>query len=85
MAERIQLVSRANFLYNMVKMFANTSNTLTQSRRRTPLGARHESTALCGWGVFHQKTKERKKERKKEKEMKQCLLVKKPRMTIFHP
>ena len=37
MVERIQPVSPANFFYNMVKIFANTSNTLTPSRLRTPL------------------------------------------------
>ena len=46
MVERIQPVSPANFLYNMVKMFANTGNTLMPSRLRTPVGARHESTGI---------------------------------------
>ena len=32
MVERIQTVSPVNFLYNMVKIFANTSNALTPSR-----------------------------------------------------
>ena len=48
--KRIQPVSPANFLYNMVKIFANTpNNALTPSRLRTPFGARHESTGCCGW------------------------------------
>ena len=49
MVESIQPVSPANFLYNMVKIFANTGNALPPSRLRTPFGARHESTSLCGW------------------------------------
>ena len=32
MVERIQPVSPTNFLYNMVKIIANTSNALTPSR-----------------------------------------------------
>ena len=47
--ERIQPVSPANFLYNMFKIFANTGNALTPNRLQTPFGARHESTAFCGW------------------------------------
>ena len=49
MVEKIQPVSPANFLCNMVKIFANTGNALPPSRLRTPFGARHESTVLCGW------------------------------------
>ena len=49
MVEKIQTVTPANFLYDMVKMFANTSHALTPSRLPTPFGARHESTVFCGW------------------------------------
>ena len=49
MVERIPPISPANFLYNMVKIFVNTSNGLTPSRLQTPLGAQHESTGFCGW------------------------------------
>ena len=37
MVERIQPVSTANFLDNMVKIFANTSNALTPGHLRTKL------------------------------------------------
>ena len=47
------LVGPLNLLNNMVKVFANTGNTLPPSNLRTPFGARHESIALCRWGVFH--------------------------------
>ena len=53
MVERIQPVSPSNLLNNMVHVFANTGNTLPPSNLPTPFGARHESTALCRWGVFH--------------------------------
>ena len=49
MIERIQLVNPANFLYNMVKIFANTGNALMPSRVRTPFDAQHESTGFCKW------------------------------------
>ena len=49
MVERIQPVGPANFLYNMDKIFTNTSDALTPSRLRTPSGARHESTSFCRW------------------------------------
>ena len=49
MVEKIQPVSPANFLYNMVKIFANTSNALMPSRLRMPFGARHESTNFFRW------------------------------------
>ena len=49
MVERIQPVSPANFLYNMVKIFAYTSNVLTPSHLQTTFGARHESTGFCPW------------------------------------
>ena len=39
MVERIQTVSPANFLYNMVQIPANTSKALTPSCLRTPFGA----------------------------------------------
>ena len=42
----------SNLLNNMVHVFMNTGNTLPPSNLRTPFGARHESTALCRWGVF---------------------------------
>ena len=59
MAERIQLVSPANFLYNTVKIFANTGNALAPSRLQTPFGARHESTGLvCAGGVYFIKRKQ---------------------------
>ena len=51
--ERIQPVGPSNLLNDMVKVFANTGNTLPPGNLRTPFGARHESTALCRWGVFH--------------------------------
>ena len=47
--ERIQPVTPTNFLYNMVNIFAKTSNALTPSGLRTPFGARHESTGFCRW------------------------------------
>ena len=37
--ERIQPVSQVDFLYNMVKTFANTSNALTPSSFQTTFGA----------------------------------------------
>ena len=49
MVERIQPVSPANFLCNMVTIFANRGNTLTPSRLQTPFGAQHENTGFCGW------------------------------------
>ena len=49
MVERIQLVNPANFLYNMVKIFANMGNALMPSRLGTSFGAQHESTGFCGW------------------------------------
>ena len=55
MVERIQPVEPSNLLNNMVRVFANMGNTLPPSNLRTPFGARHESTALCRWGVFHPK------------------------------
>ena len=48
MVERIQLVSPTKFLYNVVKIFANTSNALTPSCLRTPFGARHEKRRFLG-------------------------------------
>ena len=65
MVEMIQPFSATNFLYNMIKISANTGNALTPSRLRTPFGARHGSTCFCGWCVF----------KKKRKETKQCLPV----------
>ena len=53
MVERIQPVGPSNLLNNMVQVFANTGNTLPSGNFRTPFAARHESTALCRWGVFH--------------------------------
>ena len=47
MVEKIQPVSPPNFLYNMVKIFTNTDNTLMPRPLRTPFGAQHESTGLC--------------------------------------
>ena len=52
--ERIQPFSPSNLLNNMVKVFANTGNTLPPGNLRA-FHVRHESTALCRWGVFHQK------------------------------
>ena len=61
MVKKIQRVSPAIFLYNMVKIFANTNNTLTPSLLRTPCAAaQHENTGFCGWGVFHPKTKSKR-------------------------
>ena len=55
MVERIQPVGPSNLLNNMVQVFANTRNTSQPSNLRTPFGARHESTALCRWGVLNPK------------------------------
>ena len=41
MVERIHPASLANFLYNMVQIFANMGNALTQCLLRTPCAARH--------------------------------------------
>ena len=49
LVERTQPVSLANLLYNRVKIFVTTSNTLTPSRLRIPFGARRGGTVLCGW------------------------------------
>ena len=57
MVERIQLVGPSNLLNNMVQVFANTGNTLLPSNLRIPFGARHESAALCKWGVLNPKKK----------------------------
>ena len=56
MVERIQPVGPLNLLNNMVKVFANTGNTLPPSNLRT-FRVRHESTALCRWGMFHPEKK----------------------------
>ena len=49
MLERIQPVSPATFLYNMVKIFVNTSNALTPSHLQAPFGAGHESSGFYRW------------------------------------
>ena len=54
MVEKIQLVGPSNLSDNMVNVFANTGNTLPPGNLRT-FGVRHESTALCRWGVFQPK------------------------------
>ena len=56
MVERIQPVGPSNLLNNMVKVFASTGNTLPPGNLRT-FCVRHESTALCRWGVFHPEKK----------------------------
>ena len=56
MVERIQPVGPLNLLNNVVKVFANTGNTLPLGNLRT-FRVRHESTALCWWGVFHRENK----------------------------
>ena len=56
MVERIQPVGPSNLLNNMVKVLANTGNTLPPGNLRT-FRVRHESTALCRWGVFHPEKK----------------------------
>ena len=55
MVERIQPVGPSNLLNNMVQVFTNTGNTPPPSNLQTPFGARHESTALCKWGVLNPK------------------------------
>ena len=57
MVERIQPVGPSNVLNNMVKEFANTGNTSPPCNLQTPFDARHESTALCRWCVFHPEKK----------------------------
>ena len=39
MVQRILLVNPANFLHNMVKIFANTSNTLMVPNMKAPVSA----------------------------------------------
>ena len=56
MVERIQQVVPSNLLNNMFKIFTNTGNTLPPGNLRT-IRVRHESTALCRWGVFHPEKK----------------------------
>ena len=56
MVERIQPVNPSNLLNNMVKVFMNTGNTPPPGNLRT-FGVRHESTALCWWGMFHPEKK----------------------------
>ena len=56
MVERIQPVGPSNLLNNMVKVFASTGNTLPPGNLQT-FCVRHESTALCRWGVFHPEVK----------------------------
>ena len=60
-------------LNNMVQLFANKGNTLTPSNLRAQFGARHESTALCRWGVFH------------KKKSKQQLTVEELGVPVLHP
>ena len=74
MVERIQPVGPSNLLNDMVKVFANTGNTLPPGNLRTPFGARHESTALCQWGVFHS-----------EKNSKQQPTVEELGVHVLHP
>ena len=74
MVERSQPVGPSNLLNNMVQVFANTCNTLPPSNLRTPFGARHESTTLCRWGVFHP-----------EKKSKQRLTVEELGVPVLHP
>ena len=56
MVEDIHPFGPSNLLNNMVKIFANTGNTLPPGNLRT-FGVRHESTAFCRWGVFHPEKK----------------------------
>ena len=56
-----------------VQVLANTGKTLPPSNLRTPFGARHQSTALYRWGVFH------------PKKLKQRLTVEELGVPILHP